>query len=283
MPPLILCAVGVAIVGWIDYLSGVELKTYPLYFVPVGWAAWKVGRRAGRLLSVLAALVWEWSNQLAGLHYAHAWTWWWNTVAQLLAFLTIAELLSTLATQLVRERAAARSDPLTGLLNVRGFHELLRGGWALALRHGRPVTVMYLDLDGFKAVNDRLGHDAGDALLRLTADRLRSGVRVTDLVARCGGDEFVLAFPELGKADAAQVGETLLERLHTSFREGGHPVRASVGVLTVLDCAKTSPEQAFAQADSLMYVAKRTGGDRCQHECWGEAALQLDLARTHQG
>jgi len=275
----LLCALGVGLVGWVDYVAGIELKTYPLYFVPVGWGAWREGRRVGRLLSVLAALVWEWSNQIAGLTYQHAWTWWWNTLAQLVAFLVIAELLSEVRQQLTRESEAARTDTLTGLLNLRGFNELFDREWVRAVRHGRSIALAYIDLDGFKAVNDRLGHDAGDSVLRLTADRLRSGVRVTDLVARRGGDEFIVAFPELDSADTVAVAEKILARLRLAFEALGHPVHASIGVLSVSNCRHIAPEQALAQADALMYRAKQAGGDRLEFETFGAPSATESAAR----
>ena len=90
-----------------------------------------------------------------------------------------------------------------------------------------------------------------------------------DLVGRRGGDEFIVAFPELETADTVAVVEKLLERLRLAFAALGQPVHASMGVLAVSNCQHLAPEQALAQADALMFRAKQAGGDRLEFETWG--------------
>lgn len=157
------------------------------------------------------------------------------------------------------ERLAAH-DPLTGALNRRGLMERFEGALALARRTGAPLAVLVLDLDGFKEVNDRLGHDAGDALLVAVAHRLRGVVRDHDLVARLGGDEFVAVLQAADAAAARVVAERLVVELARPVALGDHrvAVRASVGVAAFPEAGEDALELLRA-GDAAMYAAKRAG------------------------
>jgi diguanylate cyclase (GGDEF)-like protein len=154
-------------------------------------------------------------------------------------------------------------DPLTGLPNRRMFHERL--ATALSVPSGRPddqVGIMIIDLDGFKAVNDTLGHHAGDQLLQEVGHRLRAGIRDGDLAARLGGDEFAVLLP--GTADlaaAAEVAHRLTDKIRRDFAldVGSAAVSASIG-LTVAAAAGVAGDELLRQADAAMYRAKSAGG-----------------------
>lgn len=156
--------------------------------------------------------------------------------------------------------ATANTDPLTLLLNRNGFS---RAASALADNSGRamePVAVLLLDLDGFKAINDTLGHAAGDFVLQQVALHLRRSVRTSDTVARLGGDEFAVLLRSPGQRDAlSPIGQKVLAAL-ASVHPTHHPelpVGASIGICMVPQGA--SIETAVLTADSLMYEAKRAG------------------------
>jgi len=159
------------------------------------------------------------------------------------------------------EHESAREDPLTSLLNRKGFDER----WESTLdrvRGGRQnAALVAIDLDGFKSVNDVFGHDAGDAVIRATADRLRAAVRYTDTVARPGGDEFLLILA--GVPDVA-TARLIAERVHAGLcapvQVGRQPVSvgASLGVLFLDEAPDTA--DALELADRAMYEAKRGGG-----------------------
>jgi len=166
-----------------------------------------------------------------------------------------------LAQKLERE---ANHDPLTMLPNRRFFLEWLGYALAQARREGQEIALLYIDLDGFKAVNDRFGHRRGDALLVAIAERLRATKREGDLLARIGGDEFALAAPNArdGK-ELAALGERLLASLGGSgqSRLTDVPVGASIGIAFFPDDANDVPG-LIAAADSAMYAAKRAGKNR---------------------
>ena len=180
------------VIGWFDFFSGTELRVFPLYYAPISLLAWNAGRAGALIAALTSAAVWLVCNAVAGLEYSSTPIWIANTLVLALSFAVVGHLIASLKAALVRERALSRIDPLTSLHNRRAFIE--EGGRILALcrRKKHPVTLAYLDLDNFKAVNDTQGHDAGDELLRGMADILRASTRPSDLSARLGGDEFVL-------------------------------------------------------------------------------------------
>lgn len=147
--------------------------------------------------------------------------------------------------------AAARTDPLTGLANVRGWEEHVVRELAAAARDGRAVAVAVLDLDGFKALNDRVGHQGGDRVLRASSAAWQAALRQGDLLARLGGDEFAALLPSCRRNDAL----LLAERLRAATEE----VTVSVGV-TYWNGAETY-SQLMLRADDALYAAKAAGRD----------------------
>ena len=153
--------------------------------------------------------------------------------------------------------ARARTDPLTGLLNRTGLAEHAGPALARARRSGVPVTVVFLDLDRFKPINDRHGHDAGDAVLCACARQLQAVVRESDVVARVGGDEFVVLAEQLTDADAVALAGRLVAAVErpTAWREQQLQVAASAGMAR--SRPDTELEALLRAADEQMYRAKR--------------------------
>ncbi|MEO5833167.1 MAG: PAS domain S-box protein [Nakamurella sp.] len=154
-------------------------------------------------------------------------------------------------------------DPLTGLSNRHLFYDRAEHALAAIPRSGRPMGLLYIDLDGFKTVNDSSGHAAGDELLVQVADRLRSSARVGDTVARLGGDEFAMIcvdVPDL--TTLVQVGERVLAELNRPFRlaRSVHRISGSIGVH--LAAEPIEPDRLLAAADAAMYRAKAAGRNR---------------------
>ena len=124
----------------------------------------------------------------------------------------------------------ALTDPLTGLANRRLLVDRLSMGMVQARRERADLALLYLDLDGFKNVNNTLGHAAGDALLKMVAGRLQSAVREQDTVARLGGDEFVIVLGQAGADEAARVAAKLIESVSQPYAIDGQPARVTVSV-----------------------------------------------------
>ncbi len=156
------------------------------------------------------------------------------------------------------------TDPLTGTGNMRHLTSTLAREVERAHRFGRTLSVLMLDLDHFKQVNDWGGHAFGDAVLREFAHRLRGCLREVDMVARRGGEEFAVVLPETGMAGAEAVVRRVMERMRAEpFRSGAQsrPVTVSIGIATYPDHGPTANEVLHA-ADTALYAAKRAGRDR---------------------
>ncbi len=163
---------------------------------------------------------------------------------------------------LKRAEALSVTDDLTGLYNSRYLNNVLRRETKRASRSGRPLSLLFIDLDGFKGVNDTHGHLFGSRALVEAAAVIRSSARETDIVARFGGDEFALILPDTGGEGAFAVGERIRERIasHTFLAADALAIRltASVGVATLPDVA-ASAEELVQAADKAMYAVKDSG------------------------
>jgi diguanylate cyclase (GGDEF)-like protein/PAS domain S-box-containing protein len=161
-------------------------------------------------------------------------------------------------------RDMAFHDPLTGLPNRKLLSDRLDLALAQARRNKRTMAVLFLDLDGFKAVNDGWGHAQGDVLLRDVAGRLAGALRTADTVARIGGDEFTVLIPELPQEEGAvEVSRKILRELERAFRVGDTEcaVTASIGIALYPRDGETA-DALLRSADAAMYQAKAQGGNR---------------------
>lgn len=163
-----------------------------------------------------------------------------------------------------RIRHLANYDSLTGLPNRMLFYDRLRQAINLAERNRHELSLLYLDLDKFKAVNDSLGHDAGDEILKGAADRIQQQVRESDTVARIGGDEFAVILPEIAsQQDAATVARKIIDAMLAVFelnggkRENVH-IGASIGIAT-FPTDGPDMDALLKVADAAMYKAKQSG------------------------
>ncbi|MBI5536210.1 MAG: GGDEF domain-containing protein [Deltaproteobacteria bacterium] len=163
----------------------------------------------------------------------------------------------------------ATRDPLTGAYNRRFFHDRLGSEWAWAIRHRRPCTLVAMDIDHFKRVNDTYGHQAGDEVLKGVVAVVYRTIRKEDLFARVGGEEFIL----LARATSLGEGVVLAERVRTAmehnvFKFGPSiiPVTISLGVATSSDPSIETPDHLMMRADEWLYAAKQNGRNRVEHE-----------------
>jgi diguanylate cyclase (GGDEF)-like protein len=168
------------------------------------------------------------------------------------------------AEQLLRANAEisklALRDSLTGLFNRRAFNEALAAAFSTSRRNGRPFAVLYFDLDQFKDVNDTLGHPIGDLLLRQVAERVQGAVRRSDIVARCGGDEFAILQRESSEASTMLLASRINTLVAQIFDIDGNDVHvtASIGISQYSENAQ-SPDALIMQADLALYRAKEDG------------------------
>jgi diguanylate cyclase (GGDEF)-like protein len=245
---------------------GVDLTL--LYLVPVGFGTFFGGFGVGAGLSILASVSGLVTSRYLGGPHSPALAAW-NAAQQMGVFLVLAGVLDALHRRLLHEKQAARTDALTDLANRRAFVEAAWAELERARRHGRPLSLLYLDCDDFKGVNDRLGHVVGDRVLSVVGATLREGVRGHDTVARLGGDEFGVLLPEIDGAGATALAERLRARLGEALSRHDLPVTLSMGVATFAS-PPASVDEMILRADELMYEAKRSGKDRWCSGVWGE-------------
>lgn len=153
----------------------------------------------------------------------------------------------------------ASTDELTGLANRRVFNERIESDLARSRRSGHPLSLVMVDLDHFKAINDEHGHPVGDEVLTEFAERLRAAARAGDLVARVGGEEFALILPECGADRAEATAERLRRLIASAPFDGVGTVTASFGVASSADLHPD--EDLFTAADRALYEAKKAGRD----------------------
>jgi diguanylate cyclase (GGDEF)-like protein len=180
-------------------------------------------------------------------------------------------------------RFLADHDSLTGLLNRRRFRSELDQYVSFTARYGGRGAVMVIDIDGLKEVNDKLGHQAGDRLIRRVADVLRERVRATDLVARLSGDEFSVLMPQTDTAGALQLGEDLRSQVAEGFSQSAEtaPASISVGITMFGGQGGAGSEAVLLAADQAMYQAKEEGRNRIMlFNAPGEAADTAQRAQT---
>ncbi|MES2364584.1 MAG: EAL domain-containing protein [Pseudomonadota bacterium] len=272
---LMLILTSLPIVG-LDILPGLNGGHY-LLFVFVIWAALRLGLPATTLVTLCAAalaIVPAIMSNGALVDYIA-----YPLLVNLQVMLIMIALSGLLVAAAITERKLtewrldqlARFDPLTGLANRAAFQEYLDRVTAHAQRHGGNVALLYLDLDHFKNINDTLGHQAGDELLRIVAARIKAGVRNEDYVARLGGDEFtVLVVGNQAARAAASVAQKILETLNEPINLLGRDyiVSASIGISALRGSVTTTggtvvlddAQELMRQADTAMYRAKRQHG-----------------------
>ncbi len=163
------------------------------------------------------------------------------------------------------EQALASTDPLTGVANRLVFEQHMADACLRIAQEGGEVSLLVLDIDRFKEINDSFGHAAGDRALRIVAEQLRAGLRSDDLLARYGGEEFVVVLSGTGAEAAMRVAESLRKRIESlGFHGQQRPVRITLSCGVTVLRGDDSPDSAFERADGALYRAKRGGRNRCE-------------------
>jgi diguanylate cyclase (GGDEF)-like protein len=263
--------ISVGVLAALDWLTGNEITFSLFYLIPIVWVTWTVNSSAGLLLSILSTLMLLGTERAAGHIYSHPIIYFWNTLIRASFFVIITYLVAELHSAQREERLAARTDYVTGVVNARYFNELLQMEVERIRRYPHPITVVFIDVDNFKLVNDLFGHRMGDEVLRLIAGELKAQLRSTDCIARLGGDEFALLLPSARQTDAEVVVSKVHTHLRTEMRRRNLPVTFSMGAVTCV-VPPYSAEQIINMADELMYEVKNSTKDDVRFTTWGNGA-----------
>jgi diguanylate cyclase (GGDEF)-like protein len=251
-------AASAAVVGVLDYLTGPLFPLLPVYLLPVYYAATYGGRTPGVVVAVLGGFFHGLAIAFAAPAPAPLVQVVWNALMAGTVGVLFTVLLVKLGQARSRTRALSLTDFQTGALNSRAFYNLAENEYRKGQRYQRPLSVAYITVDNFKAVNRQHGHTEGDRLLLQVARTLMRYLRATDRVARLGGDEFVVMLPETDR-EAAQVAVgKISERLVAQMREYQWPVTFSVGVVTFKSMPKV-PRGLIGAAEKVMWAVKKEG------------------------
>ena len=262
------------LIGYAEFQAGLEVSTSIFYLIPVAIVSWCGGRREGIFIALSSSAAWLAADWYAGHTYSHLFIYYWNLAVMFGFFFIVSFTLSGLKSVLENEKRQARVDSLTGMVNARYFSELASKEIERCQRYKHPLTMIYIDCDGFKSVNDLLGHQTGDQFLRFLSLALRNNTRGTDIVARLGGDEFAILMPETGE----QIIPEGLKRLHAllthTLIEDGWPVTLSMGAAIYLQPPESADEM-IKSADHLMFKAKNLGKNTVQYKIFENSKEDL--------
>jgi diguanylate cyclase (GGDEF)-like protein len=264
-------------VAFLDYSTGVEYSFSLFYLLPISLISWTISERFGLAFAILSSCVWIAVDIWSGNRAANLFAYIWNAAARL-GFFLLPVFIIRLNRAMQRERIFARTDFLTGVLNARYFRELAQMEINRSFRYKRTFTIAFIDVDNFKTINDTFGHATGDTVLRAIATNIKTHLRKTDLVARVGGDEFVVLLTETGQQKAPIAFSKMQRALLKEMDEKGWGVTFSIGVLT-LTAPTISVDEMLGRADQLMYVVKNSGKNNVHYGTHPEEtfAVKLDL------
>jgi diguanylate cyclase (GGDEF)-like protein len=264
----------VGLLGLIDYATGNELNISLFYLIPIALVTWAVDHKTGLFLSFLSGLTLLGAEIAAGQIYSHSLFYFLNTLVRTAFYVVVVYLVTELQKSRKEEQLAARTDYITGAVNARYFNELLQMEISRIRRYPHPITLVYVDIDNFKLVNDLFGHKVGDEVLRFIATELKSQLRVTDTVARLGGDEFVLLLPSTRQPEARLVVSKVYANLMEKMRQKNWPVTFSMGAVSC-EFSPYSAEQLVNMADELMYEVKNSTKNDIRFRTWvGEKSIR---------
>ena len=256
-----------AVIAFADHLTAYRMGLSRFHLLAVAFIAWSRGRGPGIAMAGLTLAIWTVGERIKApwltFHLPM-----WNAAVRTTFFLAAVFVLSALREALEEEKTLARTDFLTGVANRRFFVELASAEIKRARRYRRPFIVSYLDIDDFKAINDRFGHNQGDALLRQVAQTIQRSLREVDIVARLGGDEFAIMLPETDGVHANEIMRKIQARLTATMAEMKWPVTFSIGTVTYA-APPVSVDEMIKTADNLMYNVKHKGKNRIEYAVAG--------------
>jgi diguanylate cyclase (GGDEF)-like protein len=250
----------VFVIGYLDYLTGYEVCFTLLYLFPIFYAGWYSGKIVGYIVAVLSGFAWLTSDLSSGHIYSHSFIIIWNFSMRLGVFILFAYFLYKIKTLISIEKELSRIDYLTGLKNSRSFYENLEVAIENFKRFKRPFTVVYIDVDDFKTVNDTFGHLYGDGALKSVANIISESLRSTDVIARMGGDEFGLILLETSSKQSEEVLKRMMEKIAFIAKEEKLRVSLSFGAVCFENfLVSEDPSEIIKTADDLMYCVKKNG------------------------
>jgi diguanylate cyclase (GGDEF)-like protein len=255
----------ILILGNIDYITGYEISFSIFYLIPISITVLLANFRFAVIISILSAISWYFADIHSGHTYTNTLIPIWNTIMRFSYFILHSFFFSRFVKLYKRTKLDSLTDSLTRSINAQFFYELFERELKRAERINHPFTLVYLDLDNFKLMNDTYGHPAGDSLLKKFSQLIQRNIRPYDIVARMGGDEFALLFPESNYKVAAKIINRIKENFNNEMINNNWPVTVSIGAITFKKF-NIPIKEMIKQVDDLMYSVKRKGKNNIEHK-----------------
>jgi len=260
--------VATAAVGVADYavarLFGYDFVATSFYLVPIGFVAFVLGTRCGMVIALAAALTETVATYAALVDATNIWTVPISILLELVVFVAAAYAQGAIRRFVERERHLSRHDAVSGVVNSLGFREA--AGWevARARRFPQVLSLIYLDVDDFKVVNDQQGHARGDEVLRIIGRAMMESLRESDVVARVGGDEFAALMPGTDEEGCRAAAARVHLAITRDLAKAGFAVTASLGA-TTFPSAPETVDELIGAGDEAMYTVKRGSKNGVHH------------------
>jgi len=276
----------IAFVSWVVWNTGkIHSPLLNLYLLPIIASALILGKvmtviETAAVAACFVALSWgETTNPPSSLAYYG------ELLAQLSPVILVAYITTMLSADIRfavdKIKRVSDTDELTGVYNMRAFNVILQRTFRQAVRYGHPMSLVMIDSDNLKAINDSYGHDAGNLLLRHLVNRIRDGLRSSDVVARFGGDEFIVLLTETGPDGAVEVAERIRRGVEDARLDlGGNFVRSTVSIgVSSYPTGGADLGAILEKADQALYRAKQAGKNRVITHSDPQGTLPFDNPR----
>ena len=255
------CFIYSVAICYLNYITG-DYSLAIHYILSTIILSWYVGLRSGIIISIFNGIA-MWF--VTWLQHGNSLLLYWNDAIMISIMLLICFLIYNLRLKYNNEQEWARYDNLTGLHNRRYFLELAEQETSRAHRYHHSLTLLYIDLDNLKELNDSQGRQEGDKVLSVVGRLLKKKLRSTDIVGRLGGDKFAVIFLESNYIDAHETLKRIHNELTREMKNNDWSVTTSIGAVTSLS-VMPGFDKLSAQADSLMYEAKKHGKGSLNHQ-----------------
>lgn len=269
---IIISFIIVFIIYILDEITVPEMSFSLFYLIPISFATIFGNFKTGIFFSIVSALAWLMGDYLTHAEYSHSLIPIWNMLIRFGYFSLHTFFLSQLLTLYRQSKSASFTDPLTNLANWRLFKKMFEKEVSKNNRILEPISLMYIDLDNFKQLNDNFGHSEGDRLLKHISDKMIHLLRQGDTVARLGGDEFIVLLPNTESKEAIEIVQRLQKRILESFQQNNWNVTLSIGAMTYTHFNLTIDEM-IKEVDNLMYLAKKNGKNQYIHRIYPQVSL----------
>ena len=245
-------------IGGLDHYTNYEVGVSIFYLLPISLVIWISSYAAAFILIGISFFIWIAAALISDQYHLSFFKLFSSVLIRVIILSAGAFYVAKFKELLEKEKKFARTDFLTGLSNSKSFKEMAKFEIERCRRYKSTFSVVYMDCDNFKAINDTFGHQVGDQLLTVVSEVMRKSFRNTDFPSRVGGDEFIILLPETNNEQALIALNRTQDLLLKKMQENDWPITFSFGCV-IYEKAPESVDEMIKNADDLMYSAKKNG------------------------